>query len=56
MRRGLLWVMRTGAPWREIPAAYGSWHTLYSRYRRWDEDGHNAFNAEGWICLRHVQR
>jgi hypothetical protein len=36
---GLLWVMRTGAPWREIPAAYGSWHTLYSRYRRWDEDG-----------------
>jgi hypothetical protein len=36
---GLLWVMRTGAPWREIPPAFGSWHTLYSRYRRWDEDG-----------------
>jgi len=31
---GLLWVMRTGAPWREIPPAYGSWHTLYSRYRQ----------------------
>jgi Putative transposase of IS4/5 family (DUF4096) len=36
---GLLWVMRTGAPWREIPPTYGSWHTLSSRYRRWDEDG-----------------
>jgi hypothetical protein len=36
---GMLWVMRTGAPWREVPTAYGSWHTLYSRYRRWDEDG-----------------
>jgi Putative transposase of IS4/5 family (DUF4096) len=36
---GMLWVMRTGAPWREIPPAFGSWHTLYSRYRRWDEDG-----------------
>jgi len=36
---GLLWIMRTGAPWREMPAAYGSWHTAYSRYQRWGQDG-----------------
>jgi len=36
---GLLWVMHTGAPWREMPATYGSWHTAYSRYQRWCEDG-----------------
>ena len=32
---GLLWKIRTGAPWRDVPERYGSWHTLYSRFRRW---------------------
>ncbi len=36
---GLLWVMHTGAPWREMPAVYGSWHTAYSRYHRWCQEG-----------------
>jgi len=36
---GLLAIMRTGVPWRELPAAYGSWHTAYSRYQRWCQDG-----------------
>lgn len=36
---GLLWVMHTGAPWREMPAVYGSWHTAYSRYQRWCQEG-----------------
>jgi len=36
---GLLWIMRTGVPWRAMPAAYGSWHTAYSRYQRWCQDG-----------------
>ena len=36
---GLLAIMRTGVPWREMPAAYGSWHTAYSRYQRWCQDG-----------------
>jgi hypothetical protein len=36
---GLLWIMRTGVPWREMPAADGSWHTAYSRYQRWCQDG-----------------
>ncbi|MBI2300184.1 MAG: transposase [Armatimonadetes bacterium] len=26
---------RTGAPWRDLPPEYGSWHTVYSRFSRW---------------------
>jgi len=36
---GMLWVMHTGAPWRAIPAHFGPWHTIYSRYQRWRDDG-----------------
>jgi len=32
---GILWKLRTGAPWRDVPERYGSWATLYSRFRRW---------------------
>jgi hypothetical protein len=36
---GLLAIMRTGVPWREMPASYGSWYTAYSRYQRWSQEG-----------------
>jgi transposase len=36
---GLLWVMRTGAPWRDMPERYGSWSTVYSRFQRWRKAG-----------------
>jgi transposase len=36
---GMLWVMHTGAPWREMPAAYGPWQTIYGRYQRWRKAG-----------------
>lgn len=32
---GLLWLARTGASWRELPAAYGAWITLARYYRSW---------------------
>jgi transposase len=32
---GILWRLRTGAPWRDVPARYGPWSTVYSRFRRW---------------------
>lgn len=36
---GMLWVMRTGATWREIPEQFGPWHTVYMRYRDWCNAG-----------------
>lgn len=36
---GVLWVMRAGATWRELPAAFGASKTAYDRYARWRRDG-----------------
>ena len=36
---GILWVLRTGAPWRDLPERYGSWSTVASRFYRWQEAG-----------------
>ncbi len=39
MLNGILWILRTGAPWRDLPERYGPWQTVYSRFRRWREAG-----------------
>jgi transposase len=31
---GILWLIRTGAPWRDVPERYGSWQTMASRFYR----------------------
>jgi len=36
---GILWRLRTGAPWRDLPERYGPWQTVYSRFRRWQQAG-----------------
>jgi len=36
---GILWIARSGAPWRDLPERYGSWSTLYDRFARWSEAG-----------------
>lgn len=35
----VLWIARTGAPWRDLPPAYGHWHRTYVRYSRWSQRG-----------------
>nr|WP_223297587.1 IS5 family transposase [Catenulispora acidiphila] len=36
---GIRWRTRTGAPWRDVPARYGEWETVYGLLRRWQRDG-----------------
>ena len=35
----ILWILRTGAPWRDLPERYGPWQTAYDRFRRWQREG-----------------
>jgi transposase len=36
---GVLYILRTGISWRDLPVEYGNWHTIYTRYKRWSENG-----------------
>ena len=35
----VFWVLRTGAPWRDLPPSYGKWGTVHQRFRRWRNAG-----------------
>jgi transposase len=35
----VFWRTRCGVPWRDVPASFGSWKTIYNRHRRWSADG-----------------
>jgi transposase len=35
----ILWVLRTGAPWRDLPGRFGPWSPAWSRSRRWTAAG-----------------
>ena len=31
----VLWIARTGAPWRDLPDVFGNWNTVFKRFRHW---------------------
>ena len=35
----MLWIARTGSPWRDLPPQLGNWHNVYTRFSRWGKSG-----------------
>lgn len=55
---GILWIARTGSPWRDLPHEFGRWGTIYQRFNRWTKAGvfDRIFEAtSGDLDLRAVQ-
>src|SRR6185437_8739748 len=36
---GVLWIVRTGSPWRDLPEAFGEWNSVFRRFSRWSCKG-----------------
>ena len=47
---GILYVLRTGVPWRDLPKCYGNWHSVFMRFQRGNE------RALWWKILYHLQK
>ena len=43
----VIWRVKTGVQWRDLPERYGSWKTVYNRFHRWAQNGRweRAFKA-----------
>ena len=64
---GILWVLRTGAPWRDLPSEFGAWRTCFTRFNRWSKNGlwikiwkalqddidHENYSVDGSIVKAH---
>lgn len=49
---GIFYILRTGAPWRDLPERYGPRTTVYNRYNRWGQRGvwQGVFEALAQEC------
>lgn len=45
----VMWIARSGAPWRDLPERFGKWNTVFQRFNRWSKKGvwEDIFHALG---------
>ena len=36
---GILWILNTGSPWRDLPEQFGAWNSVFRRFSRWSRKG-----------------
>ena len=39
MVNAMVWRLKTGSPWRDLPPEFGPWQTVYDRFNKWSSDG-----------------
>lgn len=44
----LLWIAKTGAPWRDLPERFGEWNSVFQRFNRWSKRGVWARLLQVW--------
>ena len=52
---GILFALRTGIPWRDMPEQYGPWSTIYNRFNRWSKAGiWDKISKPSWILTTSI--
>ncbi len=45
---GIFWIARTGSPWRDLPAEFGNWNSVWRQFRRWSQSGARDVMLQGF--------